>query len=393
MTDTAISCLTKNASNRAVGLIVACFWLMGGQASNADSLSDRLSGNNIPDFTAVYTLERHNRLAGSTRKQIEADVKKAVADGNSTLIRMGRKPIKDTGSVVTRNTDSIMNEIAGYAYPEKTLLTISQHGNMLLVQREMPGRKVFTTFLYDGTQTMYANRGAETRIFKGFNYNFLREFVFPGCGLCGIQMCRNIKKPEPTEPGIYRCEVGLDDGISDSDNVLYDIGTIRVQKVYGVDQVTQTRSLPREIYAYRQECDYADYRRVCPDLSLPAKIHLREWYRPGSTLPYGEQYDASYKLVSATDKPLPDSRFTLEGHLPARSLVIHESKEKSTSVLYFPGSSVDSQFKADAENKRIAALNATIEIKRSGGGGTFGLAALILAICGWYIYRRGVALK
>ena len=377
-----------------IAFAVTPFCTYAQQAYNVDSLADRLAGKNVPDFTAVYACDRHFRLAGSSRAEIAIGVREAIAGSNSMLIAAGRKPVPNIEPFIAEKTDELMKQVVGYARAGHATITISQRQGKLLVRTEVPTIKEMRIFAYNGQDTMFTYRGSEARILAGFHNEFLGDFVFPGCGIGGVAMCKNLASQGAIAAGTYNCEVGLADGMQGVSEALYDRGTVTLQQIGQTLCVIGTSTLrPGVVDAYRQECTYLKYRRVCPELLLPAEIELREWFRPASTLPYGDMYDESYKLVSAISKAAPASDFEFESQLPDVALVTREDHGKSKSIRYEPGTSLDAQFKADAENKRLAALNGPSDERATGSGRVFGFAALLLAICGWLIYRRAAAMK
>jgi hypothetical protein len=164
----------------------------------------------------------------------------------------------------------------------------------------------------------------------------------------------------------------------------YRAGEIKTAIRFGNECVIEMQSGVRP---YEQRCLFSGYRAVGPGLLLPAKVHLAEFYSPEHVLPYGEQYDADYTLVKASAEPLPTSQFEFETQLSNTTIVQDNTRKRPRAIRYVPGKTLAQQF-ADARLAQSReALLVTAPAGRSGAR-AFGLAALLAAVCGWFVYRR-----
>ncbi len=216
----------------------------------------------------------------------------------------------------------------------------------------------------------------------------MRAFIFPGCGISGIPMCRNLAR-DTEHTNTYTGDIALDRGIADGSGLPgYFPGVVKTSVVDGSEYVTETETQVGGRGSLQQRVIFADYRKVSPGLLLPGQIHIVESYMPGHVLPYGEQCTIEYSLEQANDKQPTDSEFDFNKQLNKTGLITDTSRKGSPMIRYEPGKTIESQFGEAAENQRKAKLMAQKEARSNTSPGILGLVAVMLAGAGWYVYRR-----
>ena len=355
-------------------------------AARAETLQERLAGKGIPDFTVVYNCTIHNRLQGTTREEIEAQVSSGIHDSNQRQAKYHQPPLPQ--EMLRTTTDMIMNDIAGAESNPHFILSISVGAGRLVTMTDINGTKMVRFDIYDGKRTLLTYPDADSSIFSGFHYQGMRAFVFPGCGVSGIPMCRNVVR-DTQHANTYTGDVALDRGVADASGLPgYFLGTVKTAVIDGTEWVTETESRAGGRDSFQQQVTFADYRKVAPGLLLPGQIRIVESYMPGHMLPYGEQCTIEYTLQQASDKSPPESAFDFKKQLNKTGLLTDTTRKGAPMIRYEPGKSIESQFNEAAESQRQAKLAALKEARTRTTPGVLGLIAVILAAAGWYLYRR-----
>jgi len=365
--------------------------------TSASALSDELSGKNSHDFTVSYSVRINNKLSKWSGKQIATEVDKwyattKQASGVLAPIRFKQDGVKE----LTTEAESAKGA-------DRVTLVMSVSGSKLLVKQYWPQRDEVRTFLYDGQHTLDVVKGSDAQIFSGFQYNFLRNFVFPGISVAGIPLVTDFT-PVSDQIRAYTGEIAVSDGATEVGGLpQYRIGAIKTRVIGGMERVVEThagstelqsalhaRLVPGAIKGPEQECYYSDYRTIGSGFSLPAKIRLVNSYAPARILPFSSYYSLEYTLLNASAVALPPEQFNLSNQIRSGTIVQSNAKKGVNAIKFMPGKSLQQQFKDDdrlQEGRRLLHMH---DIKKNNNAGVFSLIAMITALCGWFFYRRSL---
>lgn len=356
----------------------------------ATDLAQRVDGTITTDFTIVYSVRITDKLRNETRKQIADQVNQWYE------ARKSSKTAEVLPESVKQEYTDRITSIAQHT-PKQLVIEISERGNKLLVKQFVPEFKRLQTFVYDGQRSMITDRGSDAQIYPGFNYIYVRNFVFPGMAVCGIPLIRQMEAL-PGSESAYHGLIAMDDGIADTNGLpMYHAGQIKTAIINGIQVVAETETdkdpyqsrLPWFLYSSDdQRCVYSNYRKVGPNLALPSAIHLEKFYKPEQVLRYGNYTTIDYTLQKASAQALPESEFTFESHLPNTAIVQNNAKKGTSAIRYVPGKPLAQQFAEEKNRLERASLAKVPEGGTSGKMRALIAMAAVLVLCAWYFYRR-----
>jgi hypothetical protein len=147
-----------------IGLIVCCvaLSLLTPSAILAASLNDILSGNEPHDFTAVYHVSVHDKLADETSAQILSQLNQQIDLHDRILAQYNYPPISELQR--QQYLKMISGEIQGASQFDNRSIVISVRGNKVLVKMYCLNTKKLYIYLYNGTRCMEGYRGSDTQI-------------------------------------------------------------------------------------------------------------------------------------------------------------------------------------------------------------------------------------